>query len=144
MKAFRFLLCAALTLLVALSCESEKALELERLGHKRNLEAIHDKLPSLNAEIDKVMLDLKTFGQKEDEPVKRKPIDRDAVRQSLRSLFYAADDFDYDGAKKIIAGLGTYNFDDSLEKVYDKMQNTIEDIDYEGTRLAAAEMLAML
>ena len=123
---------------------SEKALELERLGHKRNLEAIHDKLPSLNAEIDKVMLDLKTFGQKEDEPVKRKPIDRDAVRQSLRSLFYAADDFDYDGAKKIIAGLGTYNFDDSLEKVYDKMQNTIEDIDYEGTRLAAAEMLAML
>ena len=123
---------------------SEKALELERLGHKRNLEAIHDKLPSLNEEIDKVILDLQPLGKKEDAPVKKKPVDRDAVRQSLRSLYYAADDFDYDGAKEIITGLGVYNFDDSLEKVYDKMQTTIEDIDYEGTRLAAAEMLAML
>ena len=123
---------------------SEKALELERLGHKRNLEAIHDKLPSLNEEIDKVIMDLQPFGKKEDVQVKKRPIDRDALRQSLRSLFYAADDFDYDGAKEIISGLGMYNFDDSLEKVYDKMQTTIEDIDYEGTRLAAAEMLAML
>lgn len=123
---------------------SEKALELERLGHKRNLEAIHDKIPSLNEEIDKVIMDLQPFGKKEDAPVKKRPVDRDALRQSLRSLYYAADDFDYDGAKEIISGLGIYNFDDSLEKVYDKMQTTIEDIDYEGTRLAAAEMLAML
>ena len=123
---------------------SEKALELERLGHKRSLEAIHEKLPSLNDEIDKVIIDLKPFGKKQAAPVKRKPIDRDAIRQSLRSLFYAADDFDYDGAKDIIAGLGTYNFDEALEEVYQKMQSTIEDIDYEGTRQATAEMLAML
>ena len=123
---------------------SEKALELERLGHKRNLEAIHEKLPSLNEEIDKVIIDLKPFGKKEEAPIKRRPIDRDAIRQSLRSLFYAADDFDYDGAKNIIEGIGIYNFDDRLEAVYQKMQTTIEDIDYEGTRLATVEMLAML
>lgn len=124
---------------------SEKALELERLGHKRDIQAIHEKLPSLNEEIDKIIMDLRSFSVQEEAPiVKRKPVDREAIRQSMRSLFYAADDFDYDGAKDIISAISIYNFDDRLEAVFEKMQDRIEDIDYEGTRQAAVEMLAML
>ena len=124
---------------------SEKSLELERLGHKRDMAAIHEKLPSLNEEIDKIIVDLKSFNNKEEATiVKRKPVDREAVRQSMRSLFYAADDFDYDGARDIISAISIYNFDERLESVYEKMQERIEDIDYEGTRQAAVEMLAML
>lgn len=123
---------------------SEKALELERLGHKRDIETIHEKLASLNEEIDKVMADLQSINVKEEAPQKRRPMDREAVRQSLRRLFYAADDFDYDGAKSIIETIGTYSFDERIEAVYKKLSDRIEDIDYEGTGQAAVEMLAML
>lgn len=121
---------------------SEKALELERLGHKRDLEAIVQKLPSLNSEIDFVIEDLKPFATEEDVHVKRIPIDREKVREALKDLFYAADDFDYDNARKIIFDLGEYRYDDRMETIYVKLKDSIEDIDYEETRKGAVEMLA--
>ncbi len=121
---------------------SDKALEIERLGHKRDLDAIRMKMESLNEEIDFIMEDLKPFASEEKVHVKRIPIERKKVREALRKLFYAADDFDYERSKKIIFDLGTYQYSDRLETVYVKMKDSIEDIDYDATREGAVEMLA--
>ena len=54
-----------------------------------------------------------------------------------------AGEFDF-SAVSPNSSIGTFNLDERLEAVHKKMQSTIEDIDYEGTRQAAVEMLAML
>lgn len=121
---------------------SDTALELERLGHKREMDSIKEKLPSLNAEIDAVIEDLKPFAKEEEVHVDRIDVDKPMVRECLRKLFYAADDYDYDKAKKIIFDLGIYQFDGKMEEAYKKLGELIEDIDYEGTKKGAAWMMA--
>ena len=121
---------------------SDTALELERLGHKREMDSIKEKLPSLNAEIDAVMEDLKPFAKEEEVHVDRIDVDKPMVRECLRKLFYAADDYDYDKAKKIIFDLGIYQFEGKMEEAYKKLGELIEDIDYEGTKKGAAWMMA--
>lgn len=121
---------------------SDRALELERLGHKRDLDNIKERINLLNKDIDDVMEDLKPFVKDDEVHVKRVPVDKEKVRNYLRDLFYAADDFDYDKAKQIIFELGNYQYDENMESVYTKLGESIEDIDYDETRKGAAEMLA--
>lgn len=121
---------------------SEKALELERLGHKRDLEEIVSRIPQLNKEIDKVYDDLKELAVKSSSHVARIPVERDKVRDALRQIFYATKDFDYDKAQEIIISLGEYQFDGRMETVYVKMKDSIENVNYEAARKGAVEMLA--
>jgi len=121
---------------------SETAYELEKLGHKRDLESIRSKINDLNAEINLVMEDLSPYMFVNEKKIQRIPVEREKVREALRNLFYAADDFDYDKARTIIFDLGNYQYDDRLETVYVKMRDSIEDIDYDSTRKGALEMLA--
>lgn len=121
---------------------SDRALEMERLGHKRDMESIKERIDILNKDIEDVMEDLKPFVKDEEVHVKRVPVDREKVRECLRELFYAADDFDYDKAKEIIFELGSFQYNERIESVYNKLGDSIENIDYDETRKEAAEMLA--
>lgn len=121
---------------------SDMALELERMGHKRDIDGIQEKLCALNAEIDRIVEDLKPFAHEEEVRVNRVPFDREKVREILRSLFYAADDFDYEKAKNVIYELGKYQFSEQLEDLYQNMHESLENIDYEETRKYAVLMLA--
>lgn len=121
---------------------SDRALEMERLGHKRDMESIKERIDILNKDIEDVMEDLKPFVEDEEVHVKRVPVDREKVRECLRELFYAADDFDYDKAKEIIFELGNFQYNERIESVYNKLGDSIENIDYDETRKEAAEMLA--
>ena len=123
---------------------SEKALELERLGHKRDVEAIREKMSSLNREFDFVTEDLKPFARAEELHIDRTPIEADKLKEKLRKIYYAADDFDYDGAKSEINDIGVYEYPKNLESLYMRMNDTIEDIDYKGTKDLAIEMMAMI
>lgn len=123
---------------------SEEALELERLGHLRDLERIKEKIGTLNNEIEAVKSDLYPFMSKPQEKIEKVPFDRAHIRDSLKNVFYAADDFDYEGAKEVIEGLKVYEFDSKLSKVYENMKKSIEDIDYTETRKDAIEMLSYL
>ncbi len=123
---------------------SEKALELERLGHKRDIDSIHVKIEELNREIDAVMEDLKDFAKKDEPVVDKIEMDQDAVRARLRDVFYAAEDFDYEKAHNIIAELGKYRYSDTLAPLYARMRDSLEDIDYGDTSRTAIEMLSSI
>lgn len=123
---------------------SDRALELERLGHKRDMEAIKRKLPGLIEEIDSVIEDLKPFAKEEEDHVNKVPLDRDDAREKLRKLFYAADDFDYEKAKDLIAEISSYKYPSIVEELCSLLSDSIEDIDYDGTARLALEMLARI
>lgn len=127
--------------LVGASELSDKALELERLGHKRDFDGIVSKLPSLNDEIDEVMKEL-SLVIKEDVNVKRVPVDREKVRGLLRSLFYAAEDTDDASTKRICYNLGNYKYEEHLESVYKQLKLKVEERDYAATKRLSVEMLA--
>ena len=123
---------------------SEKALELERLGHRRAMDAIKEKMPELNKEFEILMEDLKPLGEEAEIHVKRIPFDEAKIKDGLRKLFYAADDFDYDKSRKIIFDLGGYQYNEKLEELYNKLKEYIEDIDYSATKQGAVEMMALM
>ena len=123
---------------------SEKALELERLGHKRDLDAIKERIGLFNIEIDAAMKDVAMFAKESEANKVKKPFDKERVRETLRTLFYAADDFDYEKARDIITEIGSYKLDDELNAIYEKMKESIEDINYEETRKGALLMLASM
>lgn len=121
---------------------SDKSLELERMGHKRDLEGIEKAIESLNTEIDYVIEDLAPFSVKEEEKIERIPFEREKVRECLRKLYYAADDFDYETAKDLIGEIGKYKMEEEIDALWLQMKDSIEDIDYKTTAMCAIEMLA--
>lgn len=123
---------------------SERALELERLGHKRDMEGIKSRIEGMNAEIDAVISDLAPFAREEEVNIKRIPVDRAKVREVLRKVYYASDDFDYETGKQLIFELGNYDFDELLGGIYEKMRDSIENIDYDATKRHSVEMLSLL
>lgn len=120
---------------------SEKALELERLGHKRDYEAIVGKMPSLEEEIEKVIKDLDTI-DKDRKAVEKKPIDVEKVRDLLKAVFYAAADCNYDGLEAAAAELEQYKYDERGEKTYEALKAGICEIKYKEVKRCAVEMLA--
>ncbi len=120
---------------------SEKALELERLGHKRDYEAIVGKMPSLEEEIEKIIKDLDTIEQSKEEVLK-KPVDAEKVRDLLKAVFYAADDCNYDAAEAAAGELEQYQYDEYAEKTYEALKAGICEINYKEVKKCAVEMLA--
>ncbi len=123
---------------------SEKALELERLGHARDISAVGNKLNSLNFEIECLMEDLKPFAGKEDISIKRVPLNREKALEKLKAVYDAADDFDYETARDAIVSLGEYLYPEYVEALYQKMHESIENIDYDETRKKAVEIMAVI
>ena len=123
---------------------SERALDLERLGHKRDLEGIQEKLLIFNNELDRVIEDVAPFGKDEEQLVRRKPLEKERVRELCRKLFYAADDFDYEEAKNVIGNIGEYELSSRLDVLYLKAKDAVENIDYDLTKRMAASMLSLL
>ncbi|MCR5310648.1 MAG: response regulator [Lachnospiraceae bacterium] len=121
---------------------SDKALELERMGHKRDMDKIHEKIGELNREIDMVIGDLREFARKEEVILDKVDLDRKKVREDLKTVFYAAEDFDYDKAHEVIVDLGQYRYPDRLAVLYGHLKDSLEDIDYKETSRIAIEMLA--
>ncbi|MCR5279076.1 MAG: response regulator [Lachnospiraceae bacterium] len=123
---------------------SDKALELERFGHKRDIDSIHKRIGSLNKEIELVIDDIKDFALSEQVVVNRVPMDIDKVREGLKDIYYAAEDFDYEKAHNLIAGLGKYKYPERLDDMYCRMRDCLEDIDYSETSRTAIEMLSSI
>ena len=80
----------------------------------------------------------------EDPDARKVPLLREKAGEILRDLFHAMEDFDYDAAERICSELGRYEFDSLVEESYKKLCRMVENIDYEGTRRQAIEMLALL
>lgn len=123
---------------------SDKALEMERLGHKRDVDGIHARIGSLNREIDLVINDIKDFALSEQVVVDKIPMDREKVREELKDIYYAAGDFDYERAHNLIASLGKYRYPERIEELYSHMKECLEDIDYSETSRFAIAMLSSI
>lgn len=125
---------------------SDKALELERLGHRREADKILEGMESLNNEIALVKKDLAViFGEPVEEVEEEKPEpNKEEIRELLRNIFYAADDFDYEKATDNLNEIAKYKYPDKILKICKAMHDCIEDIDYEGTRMKALEMLTFM
>ncbi len=123
---------------------SDKALELERLGHKRDMDGIHSRIGTLNREIDLVINDIKDFALAEQVVVDKVPMDREKVRESLKDIYYAAEDFDYEKAHNLITNLGKYRFPERIEELYARMKESLEDIDYSEASKAAIAMMSSI
>ncbi|MBO7334705.1 MAG: hypothetical protein J6U67_07380, partial [Lachnospiraceae bacterium] len=69
---------------------------------------------------------------------------REKAGEILRELFHAMDEFDYDAAEKICDELERYEYDSLVEESYQKLRECVDNIDYDGTKQQAVEMIALL
>ena len=121
----------------------EKAEMLEKYGHRRDFESIIRKHPDFAEELTLVIDELSMVCGKA-KPPKRIPILREKVGAALRDLFHAMEKYDYDAADRICEELGRYVYDDMVEESFQKMKKCVENIDYDGTKECALEMLILL
>lgn len=62
----------------------------------------------------------------------RREVQKDQVKQWLSDLRAALDDFDFDEAEKIISSMRQYRLPEFYENAAEKLQERIDNIDYEG------------
>lgn len=75
---------------------------------------------------------LKPYGEVEVVKENRQEADKAQVKQWLSDLRAALDDFDFDQAEKIINGMKQYHLPEFYENVAEKLQERIDNIDYDG------------
>lgn len=129
---------------IGASILSERALELERMGHKRDLDAIRSKLDNFMEELDLVIEDLSMFSKEVGVTVKKQELDKEKVRSLCKTLFYAMDELDYDEAEEILQALEKYEFGEELSPIFARLKGAEQNVDYEGMRDAAIELMAYL
>ena len=118
--------------------------ELEKLGHKRDREAIKEKHGDLLKEYEAVEAEIKKIANIGRPRTRKIPLLREKAGEILRELFHAMDEFDYDAAEKICDELERYEYDSLVEESYQKLRECVDNIDYDGTKQQAVEMIALL
>lgn len=123
---------------------SKLAQELERMGHVRDIAGIKSKNPKLIHEIELVENDLEEFAYADKSHVKKVPMNRETARLKLKEMYYALDDFQYDVAEEVVYKLGSYEMEEDVEAIFDKLSDAVKNVDYAGAKEAALEMLTYL
>ncbi len=123
---------------------SEVCLNFERLGHKRDTDTIKNTIDRLDDEIDSVKKDLEPLIKGVKSTKVKHPFNKEKVRELLRELYYAADDFDYDNSVKLMFEIDGFTLSERLEKECYELNNMIENLDYGGVKEKAVEILILL
>lgn len=123
---------------------SHMAENLEKKGHAQDTAGIRAGHNAMLMEYEAVNKEIERITSCEDPDARKVPLLREKAGEILRDLFHAMEDFDYDAAERICSELGRYEFDSLVEESYKKLCRMVENIDYEGTRRQAIEMLALL
>ncbi len=120
------------------------AADLEKKGHRRDMEAIVEEHQKLIDELDRVESEISLIVTASKPKEKKMPLLREKAGEVLRDLFHAMEDFDYDRAEKTIADLDKYEYDSLVQESFEKLKECVDRIDYEATGKQAIEMLALL
>jgi len=123
---------------------SEKALELERLGHKREIDAIRSRIDSFDKLIDEVIEDLKPVLAATEDKIDKIAVDKKRVRFLISNLKEAADEYDYGRAIEIVEELKKYNFSGECEQTILKIDESVENLDYDICAELAEKLLAII
>ena len=123
---------------------SNYAEALERKGHRRDLEGmIADHNDMLN-ELDAVVKDISSVIRSSEPEEEKIPLVPEKARESLREMYHAMKEFDYDTAERLIKELGKYEYDNIASSCYNDLKTCVDNIDYEGTGRQAVKLLALI
>lgn len=120
---------------------ADVALELERLGHKRDTDAILLGIEHLESLIGKVSEELRPFMSEKEMYSGGTAFDREEICNLLKALIAESEEFDYDAMEQTIFKVGSFELPQSIRPLYGELVKACDNIDYDGTKRVSVALL---
>lgn len=118
--------------------------QMEAAGNAENAALIHKITPGMLEEYMFYKGILAPYFTKETEAQSGRAADQDEIMSLFAAMEEAMENLDMDAMEKVIQDMNQYSYDDVQQKVFEKLQNAVEDIDTEKCEGILAEWKALL
>lgn len=118
--------------------------QMEAAGNAENAALIHKITPGMLEEYMFYKGILAPYFTKETEAQSGKVADQTEIENLFAAMEDAMENLDMDAMEKVIQDMSQYSYDDAQKKVFEKLQNAVEDIDTEKCEEILAEWKALL
>lgn len=118
--------------------------QMEAAGNAENAALIHKITPGMLEEYMFYKGILAPYFTKETEAQSGKVADQTEIENLFAAMEDAMENLDMDAMEKVIQDMSQYSYDGAQKKVFEKLQNAVEDIDTEKCEEILAEWKALL
>lgn len=118
--------------------------QMEAAGNAENAALIHKITPGMLEEYMFYKGILAPYFTKETEAQSGREADRGEITSLFAAMEEAMENLDMDAMEKVIQDMNQYSYDDAQQKVFENLQNAVEDIDTEKCEEILAEWKALL
>ncbi len=118
--------------------------QMEAAGNAENAALIHKITPGMLEEYMFYKGILAPHFTKEEEARSGREVDQGELAKLFAEMEEAMENLDMDAMEKVVRDMSQYSYDEAQQKVFEKLQNAVEDIDTERCEEILAEWKALL